>query len=237
MNRKYELLKEDTIKYGASTLYRIKALKDFGDVNSGDLGGYIESEHNLSQNGECWVYDTSKVLNTATIHNNAKIYGNSIISGYSCVCENVKIFDNTNVFGYATIRGNAEISGYSRIFGNAEVYSGAKIHSSLISGNAVIMRSEIGPAVIMNGNEHISQNGNIKCESDYLTMGPIYGMKITSYRSKNGSVNIDLMQGREYFSYTIEEFKHKDLPILTYTKHDKVYEDIINIIEEYFEIK
>lgn len=36
-------------------LYRIEALKDFGDVKAGDLGGYIESEDNLSRDGNAWV--------------------------------------------------------------------------------------------------------------------------------------------------------------------------------------
>ena len=37
------------------TLYQIEAIKSFGDVNIGDLGGYVESERNLSHKGDCWV--------------------------------------------------------------------------------------------------------------------------------------------------------------------------------------
>lgn len=77
MNKKYKLLKDDYIKYIGRTLYRIKALKDFGDVKAGEIGGYIESENNLSHNGECWVYDDAKVFE------NAEVYGNAIINkGY-----------------------------------------------------------------------------------------------------------------------------------------------------------
>ena len=39
MNKKYELLKDDTVTYFGRTLYRIKATTDFGDVKKGDLGG------------------------------------------------------------------------------------------------------------------------------------------------------------------------------------------------------
>ena len=42
MEKKYELVKEDSIEVGGSTLYRIKALRDFGIVKAGDLGGYIQ---------------------------------------------------------------------------------------------------------------------------------------------------------------------------------------------------
>ena len=40
---KYKLLLEDTKIVGDQTLYRIQALKDFGNVKAGDLGGYIGS--------------------------------------------------------------------------------------------------------------------------------------------------------------------------------------------------
>lgn len=50
MNKKYELTDECINFYGRK-LYRIKALVDFYDVKSGDLGGYVESYNNLSQEG------------------------------------------------------------------------------------------------------------------------------------------------------------------------------------------
>ena len=43
------------------TLHRIKALKDFGDIDKGDLGGWIEKESNLSHEGTCWVFDSAMV--------------------------------------------------------------------------------------------------------------------------------------------------------------------------------
>ena len=48
MEKKYKLTKESINRWG-KTLYRIEALKDFGNVKKGDKGGYIESEVNLSQ--------------------------------------------------------------------------------------------------------------------------------------------------------------------------------------------
>ena len=51
MNKKYELTYETKI-LGNRTLYRIKALKSFDEVAKGDIGGYIESEKNLSMYGD-----------------------------------------------------------------------------------------------------------------------------------------------------------------------------------------
>ena len=50
------ILKDEVIEFDGRKLYRIKALKDFNNVKEGELGGYIESEQNLSQEGNAWVY-------------------------------------------------------------------------------------------------------------------------------------------------------------------------------------
>ena len=54
-SKKYEFTGE--IKNDAGRmLHRIRALTNFGTVKAGDLGGWIEKEENLSQDGNCWVY-------------------------------------------------------------------------------------------------------------------------------------------------------------------------------------
>lgn len=53
--KKYELTAESIVKFGR-TLFRIKALVAFGDVEEGELGGFIEKEENLDQSGDAWVY-------------------------------------------------------------------------------------------------------------------------------------------------------------------------------------
>lgn len=56
---KYKLT-ENTIVYKGYTLFQIIATRNFSDVIIGELGGYIERIENLSQEGNCWVHDTSK---------------------------------------------------------------------------------------------------------------------------------------------------------------------------------
>ena len=53
MNNKYELT-DETKNFCGITLHRIRALRDIPSVNvkSGDLGGWIEKESNLSQDGD-----------------------------------------------------------------------------------------------------------------------------------------------------------------------------------------
>jgi hypothetical protein len=63
---KYELT-EETKEVRGVTVRRIRALKDFGDVKDGYLGGWIEAERNLSQNGECWASENAWVCGNTEI--------------------------------------------------------------------------------------------------------------------------------------------------------------------------
>ena len=53
--KKYRLTDEKII-VGCRTLYRIQALRDFGDVKEGEFGGWIESEKNLSHEGSMGLW-------------------------------------------------------------------------------------------------------------------------------------------------------------------------------------
>ena len=55
MEKKFQLTTETKVFDGV-TLYRIQALRDFSNVKKGDLGGWVETEYNLSHNGNAWVF-------------------------------------------------------------------------------------------------------------------------------------------------------------------------------------
>lgn len=55
MESKKYVLTDEVIEFNGIKLYRIRALKDFKDVKAGDLGGYVESEDNLSQSGTYYI--------------------------------------------------------------------------------------------------------------------------------------------------------------------------------------
>lgn len=46
---------------GTVTLHRIKASVTFGNIKSGDIGGWIEKKENLSHDGNAWVYGDARV--------------------------------------------------------------------------------------------------------------------------------------------------------------------------------
>ena len=97
-NKKYRIDYTQKIEEFGRTLYRIVALADFGSVTTGDQGGYIESEKNLSQSGNAWVYDNAKVYGNARVYGNAKVYGNA------------RVYDNAKVYDNAIVYGNAEVT-------------------------------------------------------------------------------------------------------------------------------
>lgn len=82
---KYEILKDEFIEFDDRKLYRIKALKDFRDVRKGTVGGYIEYEQNLSQQGNAWIYDDAQVYGNAQVSGNARVYGNNAVVWFSNV--------------------------------------------------------------------------------------------------------------------------------------------------------
>ena len=81
-------------KVNGITLYQIEALKDFGSVKTGDLGGFVESETNLSHERNSWVYGTAWVYGNAMVYGNAQVYENAQVSGNAEVYGNAKIFEN-----------------------------------------------------------------------------------------------------------------------------------------------
>ncbi len=78
--KKYEFTGE-TKDFCGVELHRIRALKDFGDVAAGDLGGWIKGEENLSHDGRCWVYGTARVSGDAWVSGDARVFGNAWVAG------------------------------------------------------------------------------------------------------------------------------------------------------------
>ena len=132
--KKYELTSETKVFLG-KTLYRIKALVQFGNVNAGDLGGWIEKEENLSQSGNAWVYGDARVSGDARVYGDASVSGNAWVYGNASVSGNAWVYGNAEVSGDARVYGNARVSGDARVYGDAEVYGNARVY-----GNAEVCK-------------------------------------------------------------------------------------------------
>ena len=114
---KYKLTANHKRVLNGVVLYQIQALRDFGTVLKGDLGGWIEKESNLSQDGNAWVSGNALVCGDAIVSGNALVYGDAIVYG------------NAMVYGYTWVYGNAMVYGDAKVYGNAWVYGNATIQT------------------------------------------------------------------------------------------------------------
>ena len=173
--------------YSGETLYRIKALKDFGDVKKGDIGGFIKTENNLSQKGKCWVYDDARVYGLASVRNNSTVRESAIVRGATVftngsdasgnsVVENA-VFISSIIDGISSAKDFCEIY-ISSIRDSSRVVGRVKIRNSIISGGSKISQSLSYPTLYI--------DGNIECLDEVIT-GNEYG---TTYdvddKGKNG---------------------------------------------------
>lgn len=151
--KKYKLT-EETIYLGETKLYRIEALKDFYDIRQGDKGGFVEHEDNLSQLGNCWIYDDAVVKDYARVRGNARILCHAIVADRAIVCDCAIVYGHAQVsgdaviencaaiFGHAKVYGNARVSEYSKVLGNAQVCGDSKVHGNAgIKGDVIIKSS------------------------------------------------------------------------------------------------
>ena len=61
------------------TLNQIVCVTAFASIKSGEIGGYIEKEVNLSQDGNAWVSGNAKVFGDAEVSGDAEVFGNAIL--------------------------------------------------------------------------------------------------------------------------------------------------------------
>ena len=134
--KKYELTSETKVIDGVE-LRRIKALNSFGNIKKGELGGWIESEKNLSQYGDAWVGVNATVRGNATVGENATVRGNATVGGNATVRGNATVGENAWVRGNATVGENATVRGNATVGDKADVYGKATI-----SGDATVRGKE-----------------------------------------------------------------------------------------------
>ena len=194
------------------TLRRIRALRTFiaADgrmVKEGELGGWIEAEHNLEHTGNCWVADDAIVCdaddhNIARVIRDAQVGGNAIVYGYGTVADRARIGDDVCISGGFYVGDNARVEGLCRlsyvdIVGDARL-CGAREHGihtvgdagqhSIISGelygNLHIYHSAvigagvtIASATASRKIDAIPAGVEIRTPNDYLEVGPLGGLQ------------------------------------------------------------
>lgn len=158
MKKKYELT-DETKQIGNTTLYRIRALRDFSKVNAGYLGGFVEGEHNLSHDGDCWVYEEACVYESGCVLDNAQVFGRSKVYGNAVVRHDARVYGWAKIYDYAQIECTASVSFRASVSDNAFVYDNAQVRGSAeiggqarVRGSAIVVgTSQLGGSVDVRG--------------------------------------------------------------------------------------
>ncbi len=158
--KKYTLLSDDTISINSTVLYRIKAVRSFNDVKKGDLGGYVQSENNLSHDDDCWIYDNSSVFDNAKVSGNASIHGESQICGYAKVYGYAQvnssiIKDKAEIYDEAFIE-DSTIKGSVKVNYKSEVKKSYLRDKCAVIGNSLVVNSHIGDMAIIDSSKAIN---------------------------------------------------------------------------------
>ncbi len=171
-------------------LQRICATKPLPrfDVRVGDVGGWIESESNLS--GGAWVYGDARVsggarvsgdaqvYDNAWVYGNAQVSGNARVSGDALVYDNARVSGDARVYGGANLSGDAWVSGYARVFGGARVSGGARVYGDAqVYDNAWVF-----------GDARVSGDARVTETQHVLSVGPLGSESVnaTAFRATTG---------------------------------------------------
>lgn len=198
-------------------LRRIRALRDIGSIKKGTLGGWIESEENLSQEGDCWVGDNAKVFDEARVYEDAHVMDNAIIRDYAKIHGKALCFGNAMVRGSAEVYDGATLSGKAFVSHDAKVYGYAKVRhdaavidKAKVYGNSIIRDSAriYGTAEICDNARIIGDarlyDGVIQLHYDYVCVGPL--------GSRHAFTTLNLVTGTictGCFRGTLDEFKQE----------------------------
>jgi len=158
---KYKLT-DEKISWNGRTLYRKQPLKDFGNVKAGDLGGWVQNEINLSQEGDCWIYDNAKVFGRAVVQDSAIVKGSAVVSASAVVK------DLAEVYGSAIVSDSAVVSGRAVVQDSAVVYGSAKVYGSAVVRDSAVVRAS---AEVTKDTVNLNVYYNITITDEHIIIG------------------------------------------------------------------
>lgn len=191
MKRKYKFTGETKVIQNVPTEYfmprrivlqRIVAVRSFGSVTKGDIGGWIESDENLSHDGNCWVEDN------ATVFSEGRVEGNAHVKGCAKVYLGAVICDDATVSGYAKIYKHARVGGKTQILDNVTVRKGAEVKGKAVIKDEVL----VSDGAIVSGHVRLDRSlcirgrSNIEKPTDYLAIGPLPPYSLYNPGEKSG---------------------------------------------------
>ena len=119
------------------------------DVPYGTLGGFVQSEANLSQGqDEAWLYDDSVSRDEARVCDGARLYDQAMAQELALVSGSSTMYDNAIACDNAILTGGC-IRNDALVCGNARVRENAATHiAPVVTGQSVVMGDLSGSVVV-----------------------------------------------------------------------------------------
>ena len=122
-------------------LHRIRALVDVNEaVPKGTLGGFVEYEQNLSQEGSCWIYDQAICCERAVVERSAGLFQEAIAKGDALLTGTAVMYQTSIAEESCRIPADLETGDAPLILGNSLVF-GNVCGKVLVRGNVLPSRS------------------------------------------------------------------------------------------------
>ena len=162
VNQKYKIT--DIVHEKYPFLHRIWALRDIGwKVKAGDLGGFVESESNLSfEPGDAaWIFDDAIACGSSYVDKGSRLFGNVLVYGNMYISQGSALSGHARAEDCAYIRG-ADLCGHARASGNSMILDSPDTGKApILSETCVVYGTVLGDIYIMGdtvvlGNEKIA---------------------------------------------------------------------------------
>lgn len=164
MNTKYEITDIAHEKY--SFLHRIRALRDIGsEVKAGDLGGFVESESNLSfeQGDGAWIFNDAIAAGEGYVDKGSILRDRAVVCGCAYVSHKTEMSGDSRAEDDAYLRG-ARLSRCARVSGCGMVLQSPTTKvSPILTGSCAVYGKVMGDvmlagAVVVISDETISND-------------------------------------------------------------------------------
>ena len=165
MNAKYEITGIAHEKY--PFLHRIRALRDIGsEIKAGDLGGFVESEGNLSFEAEddAWIFNDAIAAGEGHVDKGSVLRERAIVCGCAYASHGTEMSGDSRAEDDAYIRG-ARLSRCARVSGSGMVLQSPTTKAApILTGSCSVYGKVIGDvtltgtAVVISGEEILNES-------------------------------------------------------------------------------
>ena len=173
VNEKFKMIYDESAR-----MYRIQAIRDIGDKNtgwfvaSGTYGGLISDAETLGIDDDSWVEGNA-------VAKNSKLSDGAVLKNNAYV-------ENSTITGYCKIRDNAQVFS-SSISGTVEILDDAIVENSTIEGNNIVIANNahlthnvsiIGNSISIKKKAYITNSVEIRRDNIIIDESPQGNMKM-----------------------------------------------------------